>query len=218
MDYRKSHYYKKIFFGIFGLLIIPVYSYLFALNGPGGDLIIVTFSQIGSRYGAIESLIFWGIIMAMYYFTFLNYLFFLTGSKSILFQINLALSCLSILVTVFLPFAPSMFPLAAKTHNFLARVSAISCAVTLLIFNFAYLKIDKIVFYKTLAVFILVVFINIFVLFYFGISSLFQIVLSATFCPYLFLNLIFLEKSPHFDIYAIMEKAAKAKEESRDIF
>lgn len=218
MDYRRKHLYKKVFFGLFGFIIIPVYSYLFALNGPGGDLIIVTFSQIGSRYRAIESLIFWGIMLSLYYFFFLSYLYRLTKSKSVFFQINLALSCLSILLTVFLPFAPTMYPLAAKTHNFLARVSAVSCAVTLFVFVFAYLKIDRAVFVKTLILFLIILGANIAVLILYGISSLFQVVLSATFCPYLYLNLTFLERSRKYDIYAVLEQAKNEKKEQMDIF
>lgn len=218
VDYRKKHYYKKVFFGIFGFLIIPAYSYLFALNGPGGDLIIVTFSQIGSRYGAIESLIFWGIMLSLYYFFFLSYLYQLTGEKNIFFQINLALSCLSILLTVFLPFAPTMFPIAGKLHNILARVSAVSCAVTLLVFVFIYSKIDRAVFIKSLIAFLVVLAFNVLILINYGISSLFQIVLAATFCPYLYLNLLFLEKSDKFNIYEVLEKAAAEREDGMDIF
>jgi len=218
MNCRKKHYYKKVVFGIFGILIIPAYGYLFALNGPGGDLIIVTFSQIGSRYGAIESLIFWGIMTSLYYFLFLDYLFYLTGSKNIFLLFNLALSCLSILVTVFLPFAPTMFPVAAQTHNFLARVSAVSIVVTLFVFILVYLKIDKTIFYKSLALFIVVVAINVVVLLFFGISSLFQIVLTATLCPFLFCNLLFLEKSKRFDVFKVLEQAEETKKINGDIF
>lgn len=218
MDYRKKHRIKKLLFGVFGFIVIPVYGYLFALNGPGGNLIIVTFSQIGSRYGAVESLIMWGILSAIYYFSFLDYLLFLTGYKNILLHINLALSCLSMVVTVFLPFAPTMFPLVSKTHNFLARVAAFSFLATILIFICAYLKKDKKVFFKAFMLFAAVLGVNIYVIINYGISSLFQIILSATFCPFLFFNLIFLERSSSFDIYSVLARAEINKQENHDIF
>jgi len=218
MDCQKKHRIKKLLFGIFGIVIIPVYGYLFALNGPDGNLIIVTFSQIGSRYGAVESLILWGILSTVYYFSLLDYLLFLTGYKNILLHINLGLSCLSMVVTVFLPFAPTMFPLVSRTHNFLARVSAFSFLATTLIFISYYLKKDKVVFFKALMSFLFVLAANIYVIINYGISSLFQIVLSATFCPFLFINLLFLEKSPLFDIYSVLAEAETKNKENSDIF
>jgi hypothetical protein len=214
---RKKHKRRKIWFGIIGLIVIPLYSFLLSQNGPGGDLILVTFSQIGSRYGAIEDLIIWGIISSFYYFIFLEYLFYLSESKSKFLRITLAFSCLSLLITVFLPFAPAMFPIASETHNTLAYITAISIVLTLFLYVFEFWKRDRKLFYLSFFLLLFIVTTIIMVLIFYGVSSLFQIVLSSSLCLFLFLQLCFLEKSKKIDIFKVFEKEEQ-KEQNQDLF
>ena len=93
MNGLKKHKIKKLIYGLIGLVIIPIYSYIFSLNGPKGDLILVTFSQIGSRYGAIENLIIWGILSSFYYFSLIDYLMYLSDTEIPAIKVNLAFSC-----------------------------------------------------------------------------------------------------------------------------
>lgn len=200
MDLKKKHKMKKMFYGIFGLFI-PLYSLIFSQKGPHGDLVLVTFSQIGARYGAIEQLIIWGIITSLYYFSFLSYLFDLSGSSSRVLRMLLSITCLTLLITVFLPYAPSMFPIVAATHNYLAYITATATVFTMSIFIISLYQIDEKLFYRSLIIFAIAVAILIYFLITFGVSSLFQIVLSFIMCSLMYVELILLEKSPKINIY-----------------
>jgi len=211
----KKHKIKKLIYGLIGLVIIPIYSYIFSLNGPKGDLILVTFSQIGSRYGAIENLIIWGILSSFYYFSLIDYLMYLSDTEIPALKVTLAFSCLSLLITVFLPFAPTMFPFASETHNTFAYITGVAIVLTLFLYNFSFWKRDRDLFYKSFFLLIAVLLVLIIVLITAGVSSLFQIVLSSTLCLYMFLELVFLEKSKKIDIF---RKLREEKEEVDDWF
>lgn len=206
MKYLRKHKRKKLLFGIIGLIVIPVYSYLLSQYGPGGNLILVTFSQIGSRYGAIENLIIWGLLSSFYYFLLLDYLFYLSGSKSKILRLTLAFSCLSLMFTVFLPFAPSMFPIASEVHNNLAYVTGVAIVLTLFLFVLTFWKRDRRLFYVSMAILLLVVGILVAALVIYGVSSLLQILLSSLLCFYLYLQLILLEKSDKINIYKVLQE------------
>ena len=201
MSGLKKHKFKKNIFGIIGLAVIPLHSFLLSLKGPFDNLwerlVLVTFSQIGARYGAIEELIIWGLLSAFYYFTIFDYLLFLSSTELPLIKLTLAFSGLSILIIVFLPFAPTMFPIASETHNTLSYVAGVAIVLTLLIFVFFFILLVGVA--VLLAMMMII-----------GVSSLFQIALSGFLCAFLFLELIFLEKSDKIDIF---EKLRGAEEE-----
>jgi len=192
VDFKKRHLIYKIIFGIFGIIIIPSYAILFSQNGPGGDLILVTFSQIGSRYGGIEGLIIWGIMSSLYYFLFLSYLFNLSGVDNIFLKAMLIITCLSLLITVFLPFAPSMYPVASLTHNRLAYITAIATIVTLFSYVFSLMNVNNQLFLKSIISLSISVTIILVVYLTYGVSSLFQIVLSTILCSFLLCKLLVL--------------------------
>ncbi|NLD27006.1 MAG: hypothetical protein GX661_06565 [Acholeplasmataceae bacterium] len=206
MNYLRKHKRKKTLFGIIGIIVIPLYSYLLSRYGPGGDLILVTFSQIGSRYGAIENLIIWGLLSSFYYFLLLDYLFYLNGSKSKILRLTLAFSTLSMMFTVFLPFAPSMFPIASEVHNTLAYITAVAILLTLFLYVMTYWHRDKTLFYWSMGILIVVIGILIVILVIYGVSSLFQILLSSLLCYFLYLQLILLERSDKINIYEVLKK------------
>jgi hypothetical protein len=196
---KRAHTYKLIFI-IVGLIIVPLYAIVFSQFGPGGDLILVTFSQIGSRYGAMELLIIWGIMTSLYYIAFLSYLTVITKFDYLIMRFLIGFGGLSMLVTVFLPFAPSMFPIASETHNFLAYVTAVSTLFGLVVFTISLVRIDMALFLKTIITLFVVVAICLTILVKFGVSSLFQIVFSTLLCGMLCLNLFYIETCKNIDI------------------
>jgi hypothetical protein len=214
MSGLKKHKFKKNIFGIIGLAVIPLHSFLLSLKGPFDNLwerlVLVTFSQIGARYGAIEELIIWGLLSAFYYFTIFDYLLFLSSTELPLIKLTLAFSGLSILIIVFLPFAPTMFPIASETHNTLSYVAGVAIVLTLLIFVFSFWNRDRKLFYKSFFILLVGVAVLLAMMMIIGVSSLFQIALSGFLCAFLFLELIFLEKSDKIDIF---EKLRGAEEE-----
>lgn len=217
MNIKKIHQRKKKIFLISGV-IIPLFSLTFSYKGPYGNLILVTFSQIGARYGAIEQLILWGIMSSIYYFFFLSYLFEISGRSSIALKTLLSITCMTLLITVFLPYAPTMFPVTAKTHNYLAYITASSIVTLLLLFIISLYSIDKKLFLKSLITYFIFVSIVVFVLLYFGVSSLFQIVLSISMCILMFALLLYLENCEKINIYTNIEKNYQEKPKDGDIF
>ena len=218
MKYYKRHKLTKIIYGILGLIVIPIYAVLFSQIGPNGDLILVTFSQIGSRYGGLEGLILWGIITSVFFFSFLHYLSIITKVKNILMEICIAIGCLSMLISVFLPFAPTMFPIASETHNFLAYLTAVSVCVSLLFFILAIKRIDLSIFHKSLILYLIILFIGITVYITVGVSSLFQIILVVSFCSFLFIELVIVEKSDKINIFEALEEYENTRNQENDIF
>lgn len=216
MSSLKKHKYKKTAYGIIGLAVIPIYSFILSLKGPYDDLfkrlIIVTFSQIGARYGAIEDLIIWGLLTSFYYYSLVDYLLYLSDTDIPILNVTLAFSCLSILIIVFLPFAPTMFPLASETHNTLSYIAGGAIIMTLLIFDFSFWKRDRKLFYKSFLLLLAVVIALVVVMLTVGVSSLFQILLASFLCLYMFLELLFLEKSEKIDIFRKL-LTSKEKEE-----
>ena len=208
---KRAKTYKITFF-IVGLIIVPIYAIFFSQFGPGGDLILVTFSQIGARYGAMELLIVWGMLTSLYYLAFLSYLTVLTRFNNFIMSFLIGFGGLSMLVTVFLPFAPSMFPITSETHNFLAYVTAVSTLLALVVFVGSLFWVDRILFFRSAVVLLIIIVACLTVLIKFGVSSLFQIVFSTLLCALLCLLLHFIEKSPHVDII----KALMLKEEQKE--
>ncbi|HHZ12102.1 MAG TPA: hypothetical protein GYA05_05250 [Acholeplasmataceae bacterium] len=207
----KKHKLKKIVFGIIGLAVIPVHSILLSLKGPYDDLlerlIIVTFSQIGARYGAIEDLIIWGLLFSFYYFFVFDYLLYLSDTDIPILKLTLAFSGLSVLIIVFLPFAPTMFPIASETHNTLSYIAGGSILLTLLIFNLSFWSRDRKLFIKSFSVLFAGVAVLLTVMVTVGVSSLFQILLSGFLGFYMFLELVFLEKSEKIDVFRKLRQA-----------
>ncbi|HPN61623.1 MAG TPA: hypothetical protein PLO88_05790, partial [Bacilli bacterium] len=169
--YQKRAKNLKLIFLIVGLGVIPLYAIIFSQFGPGGNLILVTFSQIGARYGAIELFIIWGILTSLYYLAFLSYLTVLTRFNNFIMNFLIGFGVISMLVTVFLPFAPSMYPRASKTHNLLAYVTAVSTLLGLVVFVGSLYRLDLRLFTKSLIALLLVIGISIIVLLVFGVSS-----------------------------------------------
>ncbi|MGD9887014.1 MAG: hypothetical protein AB7T03_03520 [Bacilli bacterium] len=209
---KRAKTYKITFF-IVGLIIVPIYAIFFSQFGPGGDLIIVTFSQIGARYGAMELLIIWGILTSLYYLAFLSYLTVLTRFNNMIMSFLIGFGGLSMLVTVFLPFAPSMFPITSETHNFLAYVTAVSTLFALVVFVGSLFWVDRLLFVRAAVILLVIIAICLTVLIKFGVSSLFQIVFSTLLCLLLCLLLYFIEKSPHVDIIKALMMQEEQKEQ-----
>jgi len=216
-NYQKKAHNYKLLFGIIGLIVIPIYAVIFSQFGPDGDLVLVTFSQIGARYGAFELLIIWGILTSLYFMGFLSYLASITKFNNIFMSLLIGFGGLSMLVTVFFPFAPSMFPLTSNTHNTLAYVTAVATLFTLVVFVGSLFRIDKALFFKSLITLVVTIVICLTVLEVFGVSSLFQIVFSTLLCGLLFLILRYLEKSPFVDIPKALEDMDRNKNDSEAI-
>jgi hypothetical protein len=179
--------------------------------------VLVTFSQIGARYGAFELLIIWGILTSLYFMGFLSYLVSITKFNNLFMSLLIGFGGLSMLVTVFFPFAPSMFPITSNTHNTLAYVTAIATLFTLVVFVGSLLRVDKALFFKSLITLVVTIAICLSVLVAFGVSSLFQIVFSTLLCGLLFLILRFLEKSPFVDIPKALEDMDRSRNDSEAI-
>ena len=137
---------------IIGLFIIPVYSILFGTNG---DLILMTFSQVGGRIdGKLEALIIWGILCSIYFYYGIDYMLKLIKRENNHVTTILAIGCGSLILTVLLPFNTMMYPASSEIHNDLARVAIVLIIISVLMFIFELKKFDKTVFKKCLITYI----------------------------------------------------------------
>lgn len=188
----------KIFFIIIGLVIIPIYSYLF---GNNGDLILMTFSQVGGRIdGKLEGLIIWGLICAVYFYSIIEYMLMMIKRKNYFVTGTLLIGCISLILTVYLPFNTVMYPASSEIHNNLARIAVAMIIISVLLFVFSLKKFDNKVFIKSIIAFGVSIILLILCFLRCGVSSIFQIVFASIMSYLSLIIFLFIEKSDKLDL------------------
>ena len=202
----KKHKRIKLIFIIIGMFIIPIYSFLF---GNHGDLILMTFSQVGGRIdGKLEGLIIWGLICAIYFYFIIEYMQMMVKMKNYFVTGSLLLGCVSLILTVFLPFNTVMYPASIEIHNNLARVAVAMIIISVLLFVISLRRFDEKVFLKSIIAFALSILILIICFLNCGVSSIFQIVFASIMAYLSILIFLFIEKSKKLDLQeAILSKS-----------
>lgn len=218
MNYRRKHHIRKWGSGLIGMVVLPLYGIVFSLKGPSGDLLLSTFSQIGSRYGGIEILIVWGIFAALYFFLSLSYLFDISQADSLLLRTMMIITCLSLLWTVYLPYQPLMFPVASDLHNLCAYLTALCAIITLLLFDWSLKKTDRKLFVQSIAILIVSVVILLALYLLYKVSSLLQIALTTIIAADMFLEFSLIENSPAMNLEAVMKSLYEKSENQNHDF
>lgn len=206
MKYNSLHKKIKLFLGILGLVIIPIYSVMYAING---DPLLVTFSAVGGRYNKQPYLILWGILLSVFFFVSLSYLFIITRMENNKIKMSLTVGSVLLLVSVIVPFIPSMYPIISEIHNNLAYITAIFGIFVIYAFVLTLQKLDKKLYKRSLNLLNIVVLITVIIFLLVGSSSVFQIHYSVGVCFFLFLLIVMIERSNLIDI----ENVLKEKEE-----
>lgn len=208
MNYKNKHKKVKIILGIFGLIIIPIFSIAYALEG---DLKLMTFSQIAGRYHLRQYLVVWGLLLAIFIFLGFNYIFILTEMKNNFVRTALTMVCTMLLISVFVPFIPSMFPLIANIHNYMSYATVVFSIVFLYSFVLTLQKTDKRLYKLTMILLNIMILSMIIFYLFVGTSSLFQIEYSFVVSFFLFILLVFIEKSEVIDIEKVLGEKTSIK-------
>lgn len=208
----KKHRRIKITLMIIGLFIIPVYSILFGTNG---DLILMTFSQVGGRIdGKLEALIIWGILCSIYFYYGIEYMLKLIKRENNHVTTILAIGCGSLILTVLLPFNTMMYPASSEIHNDLARVAIVLIIISVLMFIFELKKFDKTVFKKCLITYIISLIILVISFIFFKVSSIFQIIFASIMSYFIIIALLIIEKSKKINLVDSFTFSESKKQEN----
>lgn len=200
----KKHKQIKIALIIIGLIIIPLYSILFGING---DLIDMTFSQVGGRIdGKLQGLIIWGAICSMYFYFTVEYMFMMLGKNNKFVLGLVGIGCICLMVTVFLPFNTMMYPVSSEIHNNLVRVAVAIIIVAILFFVINLKNYDKKTFIISLISYLICIAVILVIFFKYRVSSIFQIAFVTLMCVYLILQFMLIEKSPSTDLLLSLNK------------
>lgn len=209
-DYNRRVRLATVIFGVFGLVIIPVYTVALASKANWLDY---TLSIIGNSFGHLRSLVTWGVLSASFFLSFTIYLFRLTLYYNRRVVQLLRLSCVLLVLTVIIPFLPEDMPFWADVHNTFAMTSPILMMVVLYMFIFHLQKLDAAVYKKALTFLSIVVAISAALLFLVGISSLLEVAVSLLMCAFLFALLMWVRGSSKIDSVGSLEKSYQLEEQ-----
>ena len=200
-DFEDEKYRRRlrrigIGYSIMALLIIPVYTVLYACRG---DLLEENMSAIGATAEGYRGLVLWGVISALFYLGFALYLFMLTRFDNGRVRRMLLAGCGMLMATVLLPFAPEVWPQAAQLHNFFAMAAPVVMMLTLYGFVFYLARYDRQVYTRALITLNLLVFLSAVLLLATGTSGLLEVVVTVGMCGYMFMLLVWLGHSEKVD-------------------
>ncbi|MDD3243999.1 MAG: hypothetical protein PHD32_09785 [Eubacteriales bacterium] len=183
-------------FGLFALILIPVYTLLFASRA---NLLTSTMSIIGNSLGHFRGLVIWGVCSAVFFLVFTGYLFVLTRFTNRRVARMLLLSCAMLVATVLVPFLPEVMPGWAALHNTLAMAAPVLMVVVMYLFVFYLQKVDRHIYKRAILFLSGVVAASAAVMFLVGISSLLEVVFSLSMCVFLFCLLVWVLRSKKVD-------------------
>lgn len=170
-------------FGLFSLLIVPLYTLLFASQD---SLITSNISYIGNMPGNYGRLVLWGAVCTVFFYLFFTFLFSLLQYKNRHAWNIFHLACILFMLTVLLPFVPGVYPISTELHNQFAQAATLLTLVATLMLTLHIKTLDKEVYTKSIRLWI----INLIVCFAFliatGISGLVEVLFIAATCTQLF--------------------------------
>lgn len=208
--YKKTKKRMFIVLGIFALIIIPTYTIIFAMAAD--NIFDFSLSFIGNSLGKKKQLIIWGISLAIFFFIFLGYLFKLTNMKNKRINRLLIGSCFLLVLTVFTPFLPEIYPTLAEFHNMFAVGSVLLTLVTLYAYVFTLKDIDTPLYRKTLLAINIVTLLNAIVYFLVGMSSAIEIAFVILVCGFLFLTLFRVYRSEKINVEGRIKEYTEQRE------
>jgi hypothetical protein len=170
-------------YGILSLVIIPIYTILFATKA---DLLKQNMSYIGGYMDGYRGLMVWGVASGLFYLAFTSYLFKLTRFANRRIRRMLFAACSMLVITVLLPFVPETWPRAATLHNLFAMLAPVIMIITMYVFVFYLGKCDHRIYRKALTFLNAMVLISALLMFALGASGLLEVLFSVSMCVLLF--------------------------------
>ena len=206
--YRKKLHKATFMYGLFALLVIPVYTLDYACNA---SLLKASMSMIGGEQGKLAGLIVWGVLSAVFFLSFTNYLFMLTRYRNLRVKRLMWVACGLLMAAVFIPFLPEVLPVLSKLHEIFAMTSCILIVITLFIFSYSLQKYDRRIYVRAMIYLTSAVLMSGVVIFLVGVTSLLEVLFTIAMCVFLFLMLVWLSRSKDIDVV----KAVQEREEDR---
>ena len=217
----KEAYQKKLkkallWYGLFALWLIPVYTVKLATKA---DLLEYSISFVGNSLGHRQSLILWTVMSGVFFASFVGYLLVLTRNTASSAKKLIYVASGMLILSNLIPFLPEQFPKLAQYHSFFAMASSLMLAVTLFVFVWALRKFDRRVFKKSMRLLLLVVSISGALMMAFGVNSLLEVVAIWSVCLFMFIELVWLLRADGFDGVQVLREvdAHKAVEEAKKL-
>jgi len=159
------------YFSIFSIIMIPLFTYLFATKESPFDY---TFSMIGNKFwyrlNFIMRWVFTGFMLTFYILR----LFVLKSFSNKNARKLLVASLVLLILTVVIP-AIETIPITKKIHNLLVVAFTISLTASLYIFTIYMQKTDKNSYKRSLGLFLFTIGGSLSMLFIFGMSGIFEL-------------------------------------------
>lgn len=183
-----------IVFGLFCLVIIPLYSISL---GSKGDWFLHSLSAVGGELGHFGSLVFWGVLIGTFYLFFMGYMFTLVEFKNRRVKICFAIGCVTLCIAVFIPFTPKVIPILSKIHEILSMGATLIMVVAIYFFVLSIGYKDRKIFNRAIAALVAITLVTVGIYFLVGISSLIEVFFVVALGIFLFILSLALRKSKY---------------------
>ena len=183
-----------IVFGLFCLVIIPVYSILL---GSRGDWFLHSLSAVGGELGYFGDLVFWGVLIGTFYLFFMAYMFTLVKFENRRVKIFFSVGCITLCLAVFIPFAPKVIPVLSRIHEILSMGATLLIIVAIYFFVLSIGYKDRKIFSRAIIALNAITLVSVGIYFVVGVSSLIEVFVVVALSIFLFALSIALRKSKH---------------------
>ena len=183
-----------IVFGLFCLVIIPIYSISL---GAKGDWFLHSLSAVGGELGYFGDLVFWGVLIGTFYLFFMGYMFTLVEFKNRRVKIFFTIGCVTLCIAVFIPFTPKVIPVLSKIHEILSMGATLIMVVAIYFFVLSIGYKDRKIFNRAIAALVAITLVTVGIYFLVGISSLIEVFFVTALGIFLFILSLALRKSKY---------------------
>ena len=185
-----------LIFGLFILVIIPVYSVLLATKA---DIFSVSLSSIAYELGYYRMFFLWAALISVFYLIFLGYLFSIARFENKKAVTIYVVGCVLVFLTVVFPYLPEVFPILTKLHNVVGMGSAVLLLISIFYFVFFLADKDKRVYTLSMIALISIVLICALLYFFLGINSLLEIFFVVATGIFLLFLCLWIRRTPEMD-------------------
>ncbi len=186
----------SLIFGLFILVIIPVYSVLLMSKA---DIFSVSLSAIAYEHGYYSEFFLWATLVSIFYLVFLGYLFSIAKFENKKAIIIYVVGCVLVFLTVVFPYLPEVFPILTELHNLIGMGSAVLLMISVFFFVFFLADKDKKVYTLSMVALISIVTVCAVIYFFLGMNSLIEVIFVVATGVFLFFLSLWIRRTPVID-------------------
>ena len=186
----------SLIFGLFILVIIPVYSVLLMSKA---DIFSVSLSAIAYEHGYYSEFFLWATLVSIFYLVFLGYLFSIAKFENKKAIIIYVVGCVLVFLTVVFPYLPEVFPILTELHNLIGMGSAVLLMISVFFFVFFLADKDKKVYTLSMVALISIVTVCAVIYFFLGMNSLIEVIFVVATGIFLFFLSLWIRRTPVID-------------------